>query len=313
MTSPPTGDPTSDDEDVEADDVIEIDGDVEPPEPPPPYEFDPGDVEPAARRFDAAYAAAALTSHWSAVIDGIRGGPPTAETLESQTSLDRALQTPVLFDLRLALAREVPGCRLGPQINTETYAYPARVREVPEPEVRLWRELAGRVEHPAARARLHDLLVERRDGNGRAHAEAAVDAYLELAGGAWDDDGGVPFAVAELLVRAWELCRRYQLWDRHQRVQATLLVAAARELATKAHTPGIVLPMLEAAAAPPVRRQPADATDAPPDTPISTRSSKTRSPPTQMTTCSRRRWTWRGGVPPPTTRAPASLPGRASC
>lgn len=268
MTVSPAQDPDDEGGDAAADidDVVDIDGDDEPPAPPPPYEFDPADVEPATRRLDTAYATA-RTGHWSDVVDGVRGGPPTAQTLQSETPLDRALLTPVLFQLRLAHAGEAPGCQLGPQVDTKDYAYPSRVRDAPDAEVTLWRELALRAEHPATRARLHDLLAERRDGDVRAHAESAVDAYLELASDAGQAEGGVRLRATEELVRAWEVCRRYQLWDRLPRVQTALLTAASQELATGQHTPGIVLPMLEAAAAPPSRRQPLSATDTPAGTP----------------------------------------------
>lgn len=261
-----SGSPAADDEADDVVDVLDAVGEATPPKPPPPYEYDEAHVDPAARRLDSAYAEAGATRHWSDVIDHLRGGPPTATTLESQTSLDRALQTPVLFRLKLAMAGETPGCRLVPEVDTDVLVWPARLRDVPEPEVQLWRGLASRVEHPAARARLHDLLAERRDGDVRAHAEAAVDAYLELASVSITESG-TPFVVSEILVRAWELCRRFQLWGRHQQVQRALLVAADRELATGEHTPGIVLPMLEAAVAAPVRRQPKDATETPAGTP----------------------------------------------
>lgn len=268
MTGFPAQDPDDEGGDAAADldDVVDIDGDDEPPAPPPPYEFDPADVEPATRRLDNAYATA-RTGHWSDVVDGVRGGPPTAQTLQSETPLDRALLTPVLFQLRLAHPGEAPGCRLGPQVDTKDYAYPSRVRDVPDAEVTLWREMAPRVEHPATRARLHDLLAERRDGDVHAHAESAVDAYLALSSDAGHAEGGVRLRATEELVRAWEVCRRYQLWDRLPQVQTALLTAASQELATGQHTPGIVLPMLEAAAAPPVRRQPVSATDTPAGTP----------------------------------------------
>lgn len=266
MTDFSTGDTDGDGGDVSADfdEFVAFDED----EPPatPPYEFDLVDVEPAASRLDSAYAKA-KTSHWFDVVDSLRDGPPNAETVGVETSLDRALLTPVLFQLRLAIAREAPGCQLAPQIDTVEYAYPARLRDVPEAEVRLWREMAARVTHPAARARLHDLLAERRDGDVRSHAESAVDAYLELVTDGQQAADDERLRTAEELVRAWEVCRRYHLWDRFQRVQAALLYAVSRELEKGDHKAGIVLPMLEAAAAPPVRRQPESATDTPAGTP----------------------------------------------
>ncbi len=122
------------DEALGIDDVVVL-GDEEAPEPPPPYEFDPTDVEPAARRLDAAFAESGPASHWSDVVDHLRGAPPSAETAHSQASLDRALQTPVLYLLRLSVLREPTGCQLRPQMESEAFAYPARVGEVPEPEV----------------------------------------------------------------------------------------------------------------------------------------------------------------------------------
>jgi hypothetical protein len=72
----PVQDPDDEGGDAAADldGVVDIDSEDEPPAPPPPYEFDPADVEPAARRLDAAYAAA-RTGHWPDVVDGVRGGP----------------------------------------------------------------------------------------------------------------------------------------------------------------------------------------------------------------------------------------------
>lgn len=234
--SPPSD---SEAEDDHLGNPMELDEISEPPPSPPPYQFHSADVGPAARRLDAAYAIADPMGRWPRVIDSVRGGPPSQESLVEDTSLDRALQTLVLFSLQLAPARKAPGCRLGPQTETDSYAYPARIREVPEPEIQLWRELADVVEQPAASARLHDLLAERRDGDVRAHAEAAVDAYMDILQEA-TGDVGVRLSHVEVLVRAWDICRRYRLWSRHQRIQVALLDAAARELQTGAHTPGIV-------------------------------------------------------------------------
>jgi hypothetical protein len=46
----------------------------------------------------------------------------------------------------------------------------------------VWAGVVPYVKEAAARARLHDLLFERRIGNGRDRAVEAVEAYLELAG-----------------------------------------------------------------------------------------------------------------------------------
>ena len=66
------------------------------------------------------------------------------------------------------------GCILRSSPDTEHYAWPPRIGEVEPDVVALWRDVAGLVEHPAAIARFHDLLFERRDGRRDEHAAAAA-------------------------------------------------------------------------------------------------------------------------------------------
>ena len=131
-------------------------------EPPAPYVYAAADPDSGARRLDEAYGAAD-SRHWSDVVDHLRGEGPSPEAFARETALDRVLQGIVLYQLRLSIAGERPGCRLGPQFDTGTASYPTRISDVQNDEVRLWREMAPLVAHPRAQARLHDLLsAERR-------------------------------------------------------------------------------------------------------------------------------------------------------
>lgn len=221
----------------------------EPKEAPPPYVFSTDDVHGAAQRLDTAYAAGG--AEWHAVVDVLRpeaadGGPAQA------TPLDRALQAIVLFDLRIAPFGEPPGCTLGPQYEMETFAYPARIAEVTEDEVALWMALADAVTDLHAQARMHDLLFERRIGNRRTHAEIAAGNYLSIARAADELD----FGVVEYLIRAWHLCRAVGLWELHRECESLMIDIASRELASSGDRPGLILPLLGAACAPPPHRQP---------------------------------------------------------
>jgi hypothetical protein len=268
MSTDPVPAGGDDEDELDDDEVVVTTGDdaePESPAPPDPYIFDPADAEPAATRLDAAYAEG-LGKGWSAVVDALRGGPPTPKSLTTDRPIDRALRIVVEFRLRHSMSREEPGCRLGPA-ESDRVAYPARIAEVPADEVALWRETATHVTHPAARARLRDLLAERRDGNVAEHADGAVAAYLELARMGVEDDGEGASATTCYLLRAWELVRRYQRWQHMPTVQTALLTYAAAELAEPVHTPGIVLPLLQAACAPPRPRQPGTSLQTDPGTP----------------------------------------------
>lgn len=60
--------------------------------------------------------------------------------------------------------------------------FPQALRDVADEELAAWAEYAREFPHPAARARLHDLLWERRrPPRPDEHARAAIDAYLDLA------------------------------------------------------------------------------------------------------------------------------------
>jgi hypothetical protein len=117
--------------------------------------------------------------------------------------------------------------------------------------VSLWRDIADRARHPAARARFNDLLFLRREGPGRQRAAAAAAAYLEGAESRQDTD----LDATMFLVRAWELARRVGDWALAADVCEKLIRRADAELSGMSPHAGIALPMLAAAAAKPTRKQ----------------------------------------------------------
>lgn len=222
-----------------------------------PYVHDPAHVADAVALFDAAHAAG---DEWSAASAISAGAAAHGWTLDDPVV--RALELSALFRLRVPHGQNPGvGCTLGPQHDATT-PYPARINDVPDPVVALWRDLAGGCAVPAARARAHDLLFERRDGDIGMHAREAIDAYLELV-----RSTSLSLLSAAALLRAWELSRRVAAWERHAVVQALLLRSAQTGLATDQPQPGVVLPLLRAAVEPPRRKQPPAAMAVSPDTP----------------------------------------------
>ena len=118
----------------------------------------------------------------------------------------------------------------------------------------MWEELSVTCAQASARARVHDLVFERRRGNRRTHAEGAGDAYLSTAGQVQELD----FGVVESLVRAWHLSRSAGLWELHQRIEAKMIQVAMDKLRSEPTSPDLVLPLLQAAAAAPPYMQPAE-------------------------------------------------------
>lgn len=243
----------SDDIEPPGEDQVSPPPDDEEPAPPPPepYSHEPALVEAAARLLDSAMPA----EHDYAAASAVRSGA-SAYGWDDETPIVRALELTALYQLRTAHSGEAPGCRLGPE-DDDRIAYPARISDVPDAVVELWTSLAERCEEPAAQARVHDLLCERKVPDRRAHALAAVDAYLAVA-----EARGPDLRATDVLVRAWTLARQFQAWDRLALVQQRLLQRAQQALERSGETPGIVLPLLEAAAAEPLRRQPVKATAA---------------------------------------------------
>lgn len=226
---------------------------------PEPYRYRKEDVMSGAERLDEAFAASDQYSGWSGVLDKLRGPDFKLEDVAKDTPLDVALGRVAAYRMHLHQLGEQPGCRFGPQHDSGVFAYPTRIAEVADDEVKLWKALAPRVLDPGAVARVHDLLGER-GVNRRSHAQAAGQAYLSIDNASVrDETGGLSLSGVAYLVRAWELSRRYNLWTLHADVQLRLYQAAVAELAAARYAPGVLLPILEALGANAVRRQPAEA------------------------------------------------------
>jgi hypothetical protein len=126
--------------------------------------------------------------------------------------------------------------------------------------VALWRDVADHANHPAARARFNDLLFERRDGVGRDRAVAAGTAYAAARSSLRAD-----VDVASFLVRARDLARRVGAWDLLADSCSKLINRVDAEMSDGSAAPGVVLPMLAALAAKPVRSQVMQAPETIPD------------------------------------------------
>jgi hypothetical protein len=217
-------------------------------EPDEPYRHDPAVAVMAARLADSAFEAA--TRSWD--VNECMRAQAAQEGLDPDGLLGREMFQAASYRLRLDYGDKA-GCALRSSTDTEHYAWPPRIGEVKPDVVALWRDMAGRVEHPAAIARFHDLLFERRDGRRDEHAAAAVQGYLAAA----QSRSRADLDVAAFLVRAWSLACSVGLWGLLSYVQSALHSRAENAMAPGgAAPPGVVLPMIAALAAPVPRRQP---------------------------------------------------------
>lgn len=74
------------------------------------------------------------------------------------------------------------GDRFGPMLTFEGGAtVPAPLSEIPDETCAVWAAVVGFATSPRVRARLHDLLFERRWGDVGSHGAGAIQAYIEDA------------------------------------------------------------------------------------------------------------------------------------
>lgn len=141
----------------------------------------------------------------------------------------------------------------GPMLElADGRVYPLQLNDAPNEWLALWTEIVDHLRHPAARARLHDLLWERRWGSRPdLHARAATDAYDELAAMPWE-----PLYRAEALGRALELARAVGDDERCQRVIAKTLDATAVSIQSERREPGVALRLIESVMTLPREEQP---------------------------------------------------------
>lgn len=131
-----------------------------------------------------------------------------------------------------------------PLWETREGRYPPPVEAVDDTAVALWEKLGRVVTHPFLRARLNDLLWERRwSSRPYTHALAATEAYLELAAA-----GGEALETADALGRAGVLARQIGDEALLGRVVEAALQGAEVELSSiNQPRPGIVLRLLDVA------------------------------------------------------------------
>lgn len=135
------------------------------------------------------------------------------------------------------------GARFGPMFTFEGGAtVPAPLSEIPDETCALWAAVAAAAAHPRVRARLHDLLFERRWGDVGSHGAGAVQAYLENA--ALMDPP--PLAAADGLRRAYDLASGIGRDDLVAQVAAEILRAASASLDDADPKPGVALRLLGA-------------------------------------------------------------------
>jgi hypothetical protein len=129
--------------------------------------------------------------------------------------------------------------KLSPRLELgDDDADPPRVRDVTEEVVDSWERLAERVSGAAVRARLFHLLFERRRGNGRDRASAAVRGYLDLVE-VWRRE-----SLVEPLAAALDLARSTGQYDLAAEVLGAVEAVARESIASERHEPAVVLGFL---------------------------------------------------------------------
>jgi hypothetical protein len=132
--------------------------------------------------------------------------------------------------------------RFGPMITFEGGAtVPASLAEIPDETCAVWAEAVEHAAHPRVRARLHDLLFERRWANVGSHGPAAAAAYLE--------DAAVISPPSQRTVddlrRALQLSRLTRNSDLADVVTAELIRAAAASIEDPDPKPGVALRLID--------------------------------------------------------------------
>lgn len=236
MTSDPDG--PNDEEALDNVDPVEIE----------PYEFLAEDIPAAADVVDAAF---------SVGLDGWAVETALVEQAAAKTM--QPLSASLLEQLRLAARypldiefRGRAGCEL--QTTTEDdYPWWVPLSRVGDDTLHLWADLAKVVTTPAAKARLHDLLFNRRHGDVVTHLRTAVSAYLETLS---SEPTPLELKDTYAVLRAWTMTRRSGEALRNDDVREVLATLCARVLGeTPGQHPGILMPMLNALHEGPARRK----------------------------------------------------------
>lgn len=141
-----------------------------------------------------------------------------------------------------ALDKTKKGERFGPMFTFEGGGtVPAPSADIPDDTCAAWEAAAEHAAHPRVRARLHDLLFERKWGNVGSHAAGAVEAYLE------DCEHIDPPSQRSVdgLRRAYQLARAIRRDDLAECAVAEVLRAAAASINDPDPKPGVALRLIE--------------------------------------------------------------------
>lgn len=142
---------------------------------------------------------------------------------------------------RFHVDKQAGGGRFGPTATfTNGTTVPAPLAEIPDETCEVWAGVVEHATHPRVRARLHDLLFERRWGNVGAHAAGAIEAYIEDV--APIDPPSL--RTVDALARAHELAKLTKHRDMADRAVAELLRTAAVSIGDADPKPGVALGLL---------------------------------------------------------------------
>jgi hypothetical protein len=142
---------------------------------------------------------------------------------------------------RFHVDKQDGGMRFAPMATfTDGTSVPVPLAEIPEDTCETWAGVVYHATHPRARARLHDLLFERRWGDVGAHAAGAINAYIEEV--APIDPPSQ--RTVDGLARALELATLTKRSDMADRVIAELLRTSEASLDDPDPKPGVALRLL---------------------------------------------------------------------
>jgi hypothetical protein len=126
----------------------------------------------------------------------------------------------------------------GPQMATDQWGFPPPVGEIPPDYVDAWGQGNAAIEHPAAQARLGDLLWERKvNPDPHLLARAAFDGLIRLA----DDEQWGTISRVQCLTRALELAQETRDTQREAQAVRLLLTFAGRDLDADDGAAGIAM------------------------------------------------------------------------
>ncbi len=134
------------------------------------------------------------------------------------------------------------GERFGPMVTFEDGAtIPAPLAEIPAETCSVWAKVAEHAAHSRVRARLHDLLFERRWPDVGVHAASAIQAYIVDAA-AIDPPS---LRTADALRRAYHLAKLTRRGDLGAQAVAQLISAASTSIEDPDPKPGVALGLID--------------------------------------------------------------------